>query len=148
MLSKALVFCSPVDTRTSYSRGGGFPSATSRASFTRAFVSPAMAETTTATSLPESTVATTRRATFLMRSTSPTLVPPNFCTIRATFRFLDPSRRTRELDALGVRKLSLPARQNRLGHRSAGRGLDLPLLRRAGSRGIRARDPNLESLGG
>ena len=46
-----------------------------------------MAETTTATRLPAFTVSTTRRATFRMRSGSPTLVPPYFWTIRAMGSF-------------------------------------------------------------
>jgi len=42
-----------------------------------------MAETTTATLLPASTSRLTWRATFLMRSTSATEVPPNFITTTA-----------------------------------------------------------------
>ena len=48
-------------------------------------VSPAMAETTTATWLPASTSRLTSLATFRMRSRSATDVPPNFMTIRAIF---------------------------------------------------------------
>ena len=49
-------------------------------------VTPAIAETTTATSLPASTSRLTRRAAFLIRSTVATDVPPNFCTMRAMAR--------------------------------------------------------------
>jgi len=47
--SSAIVFCSPVETSASYSRGCGCSPPTSRASATSAFVSPAIADTTTAT---------------------------------------------------------------------------------------------------
>ena len=47
-------------------------------------VSPDIAETTTTTSCPAFWAAMQRRATFLMRSTSPTEVPPYFWTISAT----------------------------------------------------------------
>src|SRR5688500_2228114 len=46
-------------------------------------VTPARADTTTTNSLPASRIALIRAATFLMRSTSPTEVPPYFWTIRA-----------------------------------------------------------------
>jgi len=78
MASSAMVFCSPVETSTSYSRGSGFSPPSSRARSTSLLVSPDIAETTTATWLPPSSVCTTRRATFRMRSGSPTLVPPYF----------------------------------------------------------------------
>jgi hypothetical protein len=51
--------------------------------FTSWLVAPDMADTTTATSLPRSTSALTLRATFLIRSVSPTEVPPNLRTMRA-----------------------------------------------------------------
>jgi len=46
-------------------------------------VSPAMAEGTTTRSWPAAFHLATRRATFLIRSTEPTEVPPNFWTISA-----------------------------------------------------------------
>jgi hypothetical protein len=45
-------------------------------------VTPAMAETTTATSFPASTSRLTRVATLRMQSRSATEVPPNFITMR------------------------------------------------------------------
>src|SRR5690242_4852599 len=71
--------CSPVDTTTSCSRWLGrlaswFVNLSSR------FVSPAIALTTTTTSLPALRAASARRATLRMRSRSPTEVPPYFCT--------------------------------------------------------------------
>ena len=53
---------------------------------TRLSVTPAIAETTTATSWPSSTWALTRRATLRMRSKSATDVPPNFITKRSIAR--------------------------------------------------------------
>ena len=46
-------------------------------------VSPDMADTTTTTLCPASAHLMARRATFLMRSTDPTEVPPYFWTISA-----------------------------------------------------------------
>ena len=57
---------------------GAWPPDTCSARLTKALVSPDIAETQTTTSWPALFVSTTRRATFWMRSTSPTLVPPNF----------------------------------------------------------------------
>ena len=50
-------------------------------------VTPARADTTTTSSLPSSRNALMRFATFLMRSTSPTDVPPYFWTMRAIGAF-------------------------------------------------------------
>ena len=80
--SRPIVTCSPVATTTSYSRAS-CSGAISLTHFTSWLVAPDMAETTTATSLPRSTSALTLRATFLMRSVSPTEVPPNLRTMRA-----------------------------------------------------------------
>ena len=80
--SRPIVTCSPVATTTSYSRAS-CSGAISLTHFTSWLVAPDMAETTTATSLPRSTSALTLRATFLMRSMSPTEVPPNLRTMRA-----------------------------------------------------------------
>src|SRR5690348_4264114 len=82
MLRRPMVTCSPVAATTSSSRGSGcawisFASAISR------LVSPAMAEGTTTRSCPAARHFATRRATFLIRSTEPTDVPPYFWTIKA-----------------------------------------------------------------
>src|SRR5687768_8024039 len=53
------------------------------ASAIRRLVSPAIAEGTTTRSWPAAFHFATRRATLRMRSTEPTEVPPNFCTISA-----------------------------------------------------------------
>ena len=82
MASRPIVTCSPVATTTSYSRGS-CSGAISLTHFTSWLVAPDMAETTTATSLPRATSAFTLLATFLMRSVSPTDVPPNLSTMRA-----------------------------------------------------------------
>src|SRR3954468_519637 len=74
--------CSPVETTTSCSRWLG-RLAREPVSLSRRFVSPAIALTTTTTSLPAFFAARARRATLRMRSTSPTLVPPYFWTTRA-----------------------------------------------------------------
>ena len=83
--SSPAVTCSPAATTTSYSRAScrrGF----ARVQSTSWLVVPAIAETTTATSLPASTSRLTRNATLLIRSMSATDVPPNFCTMRAIYR--------------------------------------------------------------
>ena len=80
----AIVTCSPVETIWSYSRGSASSPPRSFASATSRSVCPLIADTTTATRFPAFTVSTTRRATFRIRSGSPTLVPPYFWTIRAT----------------------------------------------------------------
>ena len=82
-----MVTCSPVAATTSCSRSSG-RSLNAWVSLRSRLVSPDMAETTTTTSLPARCVASARRATFLMRSTSPTEVPPYFWTMRATDRGL------------------------------------------------------------
>ena len=78
--SRPTVTCSPVEAITSSSRSFGLgvdlvgqPS--------RRLVSPDMAETITATLWPWRWVARQRRATFWMRSTVPTEVPPYFWTM-------------------------------------------------------------------
>ena len=63
-----------------------------------------MAETTTATRFPASFASTTRRATFRMRSGSPTLVPPYFWTIRAIDSFRSGGRRS---EPAGVRQAAV-----------------------------------------
>ncbi len=79
---KPAVTCSPEATTTSYSRAScSSPKALVQP--TSWLVTPAIAETTTATSLPASTSRLTRCATDLIRSMSATEVPPNFCTMRA-----------------------------------------------------------------
>ena len=80
------VTCSPVEASTSLSRSAGRGCA-ALASASRRLVSPAMAETTTATWCPAACVRWTRPATCRMRSRSATDVPPNFCTMRATDPF-------------------------------------------------------------
>ncbi len=76
------VTCSPAATTTSYSRAS-WSGARSRVQAMSLLVSPAMAETTTATWAPRSTSRFTRPATWRMRSRSATEVPPNFITIFA-----------------------------------------------------------------
>ena len=93
MARSPAVTCSPAATTTSYSRGSGIGWASSlpaiggvAASLVQAtslLVSPAMAETTTATWLPRSTSRFTSAATWRMRSRSATEVPPNFIAIVA-----------------------------------------------------------------
>src|SRR3546814_7247848 len=80
--SRPTVTCSPEATTTSYSQAS-YSRETSPHHLTSWLVVPDIADTTTATSLPASTSRLTRRATFLIRSTSPTEVPPNFITMRA-----------------------------------------------------------------
>ena len=82
MARSPAVTCSPAETTVSYSRASCRIEA-ERQSATSLLVSPAMAETTTATSLPASTSRFTCRATLRMRSMSATEVPPNFMTSRA-----------------------------------------------------------------
>jgi hypothetical protein len=77
-----MLTCSPVARITSSSRSLG-RSAIWWASPINRSVSPAMAETTTTTSWPAARARVTRRATFWMRSGSPTEVPPYFWTISA-----------------------------------------------------------------
>src|SRR3546814_10901848 len=80
--SRPTVTCSPEATTTSYSRAS-YSRETSPHHSTSWLVVPDIADTTTATSLPASTSRLTRRATFLIRSPSPTEVPPNFITMRS-----------------------------------------------------------------
>ena len=82
MASNPAVTCSPVATTASYSRASCRTEA-SRTQATSWLVTPAMAETTTATLLPPSTSRLTWRATLRMRSTLATEVPPNFMTTTA-----------------------------------------------------------------
>ena len=63
------------------SSGGGL--AASLVQATSLLVSPAMADTTTATLLPRATSRFTKVATWRMRSRSATDVPPNFIAINA-----------------------------------------------------------------
>ena len=79
MASSPAVTCSPVATMASYSRASCRGEA-SRTQATSWLVTPAMAETTTATLLPASISRLTWRATLRMRSTLATDVPPNFIT--------------------------------------------------------------------
>ena len=80
--SSPAVTCSPEATTTSYSLGS-CSAAASRHNCTSRSVSPAMAETTTSTSLPASASRFTRPATLRMRSMPAIDVPPNFMTMRA-----------------------------------------------------------------
>ena len=78
----AMVSCSPTASSTSISRSSGrLDSALARA--TSSLVTPLRAETTTTSRWPWDHWAFTLAATFLMRSTLPTDVPPYFWTIRA-----------------------------------------------------------------
>ncbi len=79
MARRPAVTFSPDATIASYSRAS-CSSAVSRTQPTSWFVVPAMAETTTATRLPASTSRFTCCATFRIRSTLATDVPPNFIT--------------------------------------------------------------------
>ena len=73
----AMVVCSPVASSTSISRSGGW-SMICLDSLIRLSVTPLIADTTTTIWSPLARLAATRRATFLMRSASPTEVPPYF----------------------------------------------------------------------
>ena len=75
--SRPTVTCSPVEAMTSSSRSLG-SARDLAASPSRRLVSPDIAETMTATWWPWRWVARQRRATFLIRSTEPTEVPPYF----------------------------------------------------------------------
>src|ERR1700677_2192333 len=80
MAMRAMDSCSPIASSWSSSRSLG----SAQRLFARAmssFVTPARAERTTTTSWPSSRAALIRSATFLIRSTSPTEVPPYFWTI-------------------------------------------------------------------
>src|SRR5580704_11823137 len=81
--SRPAEICSPAATTTSYSRAS-CKGESSRVQPTSLLVSPAMAETTTATWLPLSTSRFTKPATWRILSKSATEVPPNFITILAT----------------------------------------------------------------
>ena len=108
--SRPAVTCSPEATTTSYSRAS-CSRLVWRVQSTSWLVTPAMAETTTATSLPASTSRLTRRATFRMRSISATEVPPNFCTMRAIAwdpspaRMMPPACGCRETGIAGERRV-------------------------------------------
>src|SRR5690625_2027800 len=78
--NKALLACSPVVASISNSRRSGFL-AISLAKPNKRFVSPAIADGTTTTLYPAACHLATRCATFLIRSTEPIDVPPNFITI-------------------------------------------------------------------
>jgi hypothetical protein len=75
--SSPMVPCSPVEAMTSSSRGSGCCCRLC-ASAIRRLVSPAIADGTTTRSWPAAFHLATRRATFLIRSTEPTEVPPYF----------------------------------------------------------------------
>src|ERR1700691_3510815 len=80
MAMRAMDSCSPIASSWSSSRSLG----SAQRLFARAmssFVTPARAERTTTTSWPSARAALIRSATFLIRSTSPTEVPPYFWTI-------------------------------------------------------------------
>src|SRR5436190_1373438 len=81
MASSPELTCSPDATTASYSRASCRTAASRHHSISRLVV-PAMAETTTAISLPASTSRLTCRATLRMRSMFSTEVPPNFITRR------------------------------------------------------------------
>src|SRR5690554_5480677 len=83
--SKPMVTCSPVDRITSISRGSG-SALISRARPIKRLVSPLMADTTMTRSWPSALHALIFSATWAMRSTLPTEVPPNFWTISAICR--------------------------------------------------------------
>ena len=72
-----MLTCSPVARMTSSSRSFGRSDILCASPINRS-VSPAMAETTTTTSWPAARAKVARRATFLIRSGSPTEVPPYF----------------------------------------------------------------------
>ena len=80
ILIRAIVTCSPVDKSISISLRLGFWEI-SRAKFTKASVLLPIADTTTTTRLPRSTVACTLFATARIFSVVPTDVPPYFWTI-------------------------------------------------------------------
>src|SRR5690606_20994834 len=138
--SSAIVFCSPVETSTSYSRGSGRSPPAWCASATSASVSPAIADTTTATRWPCSTAATTRRATRRIRSMSATLVPPYFWTISATLSLLVLARARA---ARGARPR--PLADHGLRDRAGRPQLDVALLRRLGARAA-PRDAHLDPI--
>src|SRR5271166_473607 len=98
---RPVVTCSPVATTASYSRASCIgESAWHQA--TSWLVTPAMAETTTATSCPASASRLTRRAALRMRSRSATEVPPNFMTMRAMRRLIQAGAAARQpCDAAG-----------------------------------------------
>ena len=83
MARSPAVTCSPAATTTSYSARSASGDA-SLVKPTSRSVSPAIAETTTATSCPSATTRRTRSATPRMRSIPAIDVPPNFITMRAT----------------------------------------------------------------
>ena len=119
MAIKAIDACSPDDSSTSISRLEArgdicWPRLSSRS------VSPAIAETTTTTRSPAATKRAMRSATALMRSISPTDVPPYFCTSK---RPTDAN-----LQALGGGALANPVR-----HRIERRGEPLRLVAAAGA---------------
>ena len=77
-----LVTCSPLATTTSYSAGSKSGLASRQKLISRS-VSPAIADTTTATSWPAACCLRTMFATRRMRSVPAIEVPPNFITMRA-----------------------------------------------------------------
>ena len=79
--SSPAVTCSPLATTTSYSLGS-WSAAASLHNWISRSVSPAIADTTTSTSLPASASRLTRAATVRMRSIPAIDVPPNFITMR------------------------------------------------------------------
>ncbi len=85
MASKAIEIRSPAVRSMSISRSAGLGDTCSARSSRSSVVSP-IAETTTATCVPDCLVSTIRRATRLMLSASATDEPPYFCTTRDTKR--------------------------------------------------------------
>ena len=77
MAVRAIVVCSPVESRTSISRSVGLAE-TSFASLIRESVTPDIAETTATTEFPARWVSSNRFATLVIRSGLPTEVPPYF----------------------------------------------------------------------
>ena len=79
--SSVALWCSPVASRTSSSRGSGSSVIAAARPSSSSVVSP-IADTTTTRSLPAARSRAIRRATRLMRSASATDEPPNFWTTR------------------------------------------------------------------
>src|SRR3954447_2810727 len=79
--SSVALWCSPVASRTSSSRGSGSSVIAAASASSSSVVSP-IAETTTTRSLPPVRSRAMRRATRLMRSAPATEDPPNFITTR------------------------------------------------------------------
>src|SRR3954465_11268851 len=120
MARSPIVTCSPVEATTSSSRGSGC-ACSSRASAISRFVSPAIADGTTTMSWPAACHLTTRRATLRMRSTEPTEVPPNFCTIK-DMRRLETCCRSGEFYRTPLQDPVEPEKRERCGHQQREHG--------------------------